>query len=314
MQPALLLAGHGSRDPEGTREFLRLVELLRDHDPKRVIEGGFLEFARPIITEAIDRCVARGASTIAVLPGMLMAAGHAKNDIPSEIHEAQRRYPGVRFHYGRHLHLHPKIIELCRIRLEETEGATKRMDRKDTLLLIVGRGSSDPDANSDVCKLARLLGEGMGYGWSAACYVGVTTPLLPEALERCRRLGFPRVVVFPFFLFTGVLEKRIRQQTMDFAQRHPDSDFLCAGYLDAHPLLHEAFLDRAEEAIHGSPNMNCELCKYRVRLPGFEQAVGQPQTGHHHHVRGIGQDEGHHHHDHNHQRLHEDGHSHHHHH
>lgn len=289
MRPALFLAGHGSRDPEGTREFLGLVDLLRAQDPGRIIECGFLEFARPVIAEGIERCVARGADAIAVLPGMLMAAGHAKNDIPSEIHEARRHHPAVRFHYGKHLHLHPKVLELCCLRLEEAERAAGPSDRKDTLLLVVGRGSSDPDANSDIAKLARLLGEGMGYGWSAACYVGVTTPLLPEALARCRGMGFARVLVFPFFLFTGVLEKRIRQQTTEFAGEHRGTEFLCAGYLDAHPLLYEAFAERAEEAIHGSPNMNCELCKYRVRLPGFEQALGQPQGGHHHHVRGIGQ-------------------------
>ena len=304
MQPALFLAGHGSRDHEGTQEFLRLVDLLRICDPDRIIECGFLEFARPVIAEGIERCVARGATTIAVLPGMLMAAGHAKNDIPSEIHEARRQHPGVRFHYGRHLHLHPKIIELCRLRLEEAERAAKAAERQNTLLLVVGRGSSDPDANSDICKLARILGEGMGYGWSAACYIGVTTPLLPEALERCRHLGFGRILVFPFFLFTGVLEKRIREQTMEFARLHTEMEFLCAGYLDAHPLLYEAFAERAAEAIDGSPNMNCELCKYRVRLPGFEQAVGQPQVGHHHHVRGLGQGGDDHHHDHGHDHPH----------
>jgi sirohydrochlorin cobaltochelatase len=305
MKPAVLFVGHGSRDPEGTAEFLRIVDLFRAHDSGRVVECGFLEFARPVIGEGVARCVERGARTVAVLPGMLMAAGHAKNDIPSEIHEARRRYPDVQFYYGRHLHLHPNIIELCRRRIEEAERGAGPAERKDTLLLVVGRGSSDPDANADVAKLARLLWEGMGFGWGAACYIGVTTPLLPEALERCHRMGYRRVVVFPFFLFTGVLEKRIRRQTEEFGRQHPGSEFLCAGYLNVHPLLFDAFAERAEEAVHGSPNMNCELCKYRVRLPGFEQAVGQPQVGHHHHVRGIGQDgdehghghgHGHHHH------------------
>jgi sirohydrochlorin cobaltochelatase len=300
MTEAIFLAGHGSRDPEATREFLDLVDRFRDRRPDSIVEGGFLEFARPILGEGIDRCVERGAHRITVLPGMLMAAGHAKNDIPSEIHEAQHRHPNVRFHYGRHLHLHSKIVELSGLRLEEAERAASPHDRKDTVLLAVGRGSSDPDANADVCKLARILAEGMGYGWSAACFIGVTTPLLPEALERCRRLGFARVLVFPFFLFTGVLEKRIRQQTLEFGRQHPEVEFICARYLDAHPLLVDAFADRAEEAVAGSPNMNCELCKYRVRLPGFEHAIGQPQVGHHHHVRGIGQEEQHHDHDHDH--------------
>jgi sirohydrochlorin cobaltochelatase len=295
MKPAVLFVGHGSRDQEGTAEFLHVVDLFRARDPERIVEAGFLEFARPVIADAVSRCVERGAQTVAVLPGMLMAAGHAKNDIPSEIHEARRRHPGVSFHYGRHLHLHPNVIELCRTRVEEAERAAGPADRKDALLLVVGRGSSDPDANADVAKLARMLWEGMGFGWAAACYIGVTTPLLPDALARCHRMGFRRVIVFPFFLFTGVLEKRIRRQTEEFGRQNTGSEYLCTGYLDAHPLLLDAFAERAEEAVHGSPNMNCELCKYRVRLPGYEQAVGQPQAGHHHHVRGVGQDDHHHH-------------------
>jgi sirohydrochlorin cobaltochelatase len=302
MQPAIVLAGHGSRDPEATAEFASLAEQFRAAEPQRIIEWGFLEFAAPVLGAAIARCVARGARTVVVVPGMLMAAGHAKNDIPSEIHEARQRFPGVAFHYGRHLHLHAKVIELCKMRIEEIERASGQ-NRGDTLLLVVGRGSSDPDANADVAKLARILWEGMGFGWAAACYIGVTTPLLPDALERSHRMGFGRVIVCPFFLFTGVLEKRIRRQTAEFGRLHPDTEFLCAEYLNVHPLLYEVFAERAAEAIHGSPNMNCELCKYRVRLPGFEAAVGLPQVGHHHHVRGVGQDghddhhhDGHHHH------------------
>ena len=302
MEPAILIVGHGSRDGEGTDEFLRLVELFGAQDPTRIVECGFLEFAQPVIQEGVDRCVTRGAQVITVLPGMLMAAGHAKNDIPSEMHEAHQRYPQVAFHYGRHLHLHAKIIELCRLKIEAAEQEARPHDRQDTLLLVVGRGSSDPDANSDVQKLARLLWEGMGFGWAAACYIGITTPLLPAALERCHRMGFGRIVVFPFFLFTGILEKRIRHLTNEFAIQHPETEFLCAPYIDVHPLLLEVFVERSYEAIRGSPNMNCELCKYRVRLPGFEPAVGQPQHGHHHHVRGIGQDRtGHHHDGHSHQ-------------
>jgi sirohydrochlorin cobaltochelatase len=110
--------------------------------------------------------------------------------------------------------------------------------------------------------------------------------------------------VFSFFLFTGVLEKKIRQGTLDYAAQHPGTEVLYAGYLNVHPLLFEVFQERAAEALEGSPNMNCALCKYRVHLPGFESAVGQPQHGHHHHVRGIGQDDGHHHDHHHHEHHH----------
>lgn len=290
MKPALCLVGHGSRDPEGTRGFMRLVDMVQSQDALRVVECGFLEFAEPVIQEGLDRCVERGATTVAVLPGMLMAAGHAKNDIPSEIQEARLRHPEIAFHYGRHLHLHPKIIQLALMRIEEAEALAGPIDRADTLLLVVGRGSSDPDANADVQKLTRILWECLGLGWAATAFSGVTAPQVPGALRLCQRMGFRRIIVFPFFLFTGILEKRIRNDTEQFALAHPETELLSAGCLDSHPLLLETLLERFEEAVYGSPNMNCELCKYRVQLPGFEQDVGQPQFGHHHHVRGIGQD------------------------
>ncbi len=248
MEPAIMLVGHGSRDREGTEEFERLVELYRRAEPGRIVEHGFLEFAAPAIGAGIAACVERGAQAITVLPGMLQAAGHVKNDIPREIQAARDQYPSVDFRYGRHLHLHAKIIELAQLRLEEAERAGRPHDRSDTLLLVVGRGSSDPDANGDVQELARILREGMGFGWATACFVGITTPLLPEALERCRRMGFGRIAVLPFVLFTGIVEKCIRQVTHAFGQQHGVSA-LCAGYLNAHPLLCDVFLERAREAV-----------------------------------------------------------------
>ena len=301
MKSAVLFVGHGSRDPEGTAEFLRLVELFHARDPDRIVECGFLEFARPVIADAVSRCVEQGADGGG-------AARDAHGGRPCQERHPQRNSRGTAALSRRELSLrpapapapeHPSNCAGCASRRPSAPAAPA--ERQDTLLLVVGRGSSDPDANGDIAKLARVLWEGMGFGWGAACFIGVTTPLLPEALERCQRMGFRRIVVFPFFLFTGVLEKRIRRQTEEFGRQHPGTEFLCAGYLNVHPLLADAFAERAEEAIHGSPHMNCEMCKYRVQIPGFEGAVGQPQVGHHHHVRGIGQEDGHphhHHHDH----------------
>jgi sirohydrochlorin cobaltochelatase len=85
----------------------------------------------------------------------------------------------------------------------------------------------------------------MGYGWSAACYTGITTPLLPEALDRCRRLGFGRIVVFPFLVFTGVLEKSTRKLVDAFNAAQRDVEVVYASYLNAHPLLCDVFRERA---------------------------------------------------------------------
>ena len=290
MRSALILVGHGSRDPEGVAGFRELIQKLQARRPGGIIEGCFLEFAHPVVNEAIDLCVEQGADEIVMVPGTLVAGGHAKNDIPSEIHEARRRYPHLRFAAGKHLHIHPKILALCAQRIEEAEAKmqkTSGLSRKDTALLVVGRGTSDPDANGDIHKIARMLWEGLGFGWAESAFSGVTVPLVPEALSRCVSLGFKRVLVLPYFLFTGVLEKRIRTDTAAVALEFPAVEFYVTHYLDSHPNILEVFEERALQAVTGSPNMNCELCKYRVQMVGFEKDFGKPQEAHHHHVRGI---------------------------
>ena len=117
--------------------------------------------------------------------------------------------------------------------------------------------------------------------------------LVDAGLERAARLGFTRIIVFPYFLFTGILVKRIYDWTDAAAAAHPDIEFLKADYLNDHPLLIDCFIERVEEALEGSNAMNCLLCKYRERIVGFEADQGAPQVGHHHHVRGIGTDADH---------------------
>jgi sirohydrochlorin cobaltochelatase len=285
MSDALLIAAHGSRDGEGVGEFWAFAEAWRALRPDRLQASGFLEFERPTIGEAIDDLVGRGASRIAVVPAMLMAAGHVKNDVPSEVQEGRRRHPGVAFHMARALDIHPALLELCHVRYREAIDGLADVPADRTLLLVVGRGTSDPDANANIARVGRFLWESYGVGWAAVGFSGVASPGVDEALTVCRRLGFERIVVQPYFLFDGVLLKRIYQAAARHAALDRVVEIVATPHLRLHPLLLRAFEERAHEAIHGSPNMNCELCKYRVRLVGREADVGMPQEGHHHHVR-----------------------------
>ena len=305
---AICIAGHGSRDKDGIQEFLTLATKFKEREPRRIVECGFLEFAKPTIDEAIVKCVQDGIKNIVVIPGVLMAAGHAKNDMPSEVLSIARRFPDLNIQYGRPLDIHPKVLKVCSDRIESAEKSSpKDILRTDTLLMTVGRGSSDPDSNSNIAKVSRMLWEGMGFGWSETSFIGVTQPLLPEALDRVIKMGFKRIIVFPYFLFTGVLAKRIYSITDDYQEKHPDTEFLKAPYLNYDDLIVDVFMERAREIPFGLQNMNCQLCKYREQVVGFEDQVGEPQAGHHHHVKGI---EGHHglDHDHHHSHNHSDQH------
>jgi sirohydrochlorin cobaltochelatase len=294
----VMVCGHGSRDVAAVKEFHGLVRKLAEQLPEHPLESGFLEFARPIIREGLDRLRGRGVDHVRAIPGMLFAAGHVKNDVPSVLNAYAAEH-GIRIEFGRDLGIDPKLLAAARDRIEAALATwASEPLRAHTLLAVIGRGTSDPDANGNVAKVARMLWEGMGFGWAEVGYSGVAHPRVDALLERAARLGFRRIVVFPYFLFTGVLVRRIYAQTDEVAARHPAIEFVKAGYLNDHPLVLDTFLERIQGIAAGDVNMNCLLCRYRARIIGHEAAVGAPQEGHHHHVEGIGTDPSHHHHGH----------------
>ncbi len=277
--PALLVVGHGSRDPRGAKEFHELVSLLRRNNPSLSIQGGFIELSRPPISECVERLVEGGAREISAVPLMLLAAGHAKDDIPATLAREKIRHPRVGFHYGRPLGIRPELLELMD---ERVSAVVPEEERAETAVLVVGRGSSDPDANSDLAKIARLFYEGRPYPLVESAFVSLTPPNVPEALERCERLGARRVVVFSYFLFTGVLEERIREQSWQFAAGRPGVEVRYAGYFGPVAKLADLVLERYRESYSGDIRMNCDVCVHRVALPGFEEKVGAPATPHYH--------------------------------
>jgi sirohydrochlorin cobaltochelatase len=277
--PALLVVGHGSRDPRGAREFHELVALVRERDPALAVEGGFIELSRPPISECVSRLVQNGARKVAAVPLMLLAAGHAKDDIPATLVREKMRHPGIEFGYGRALGIRPELLELMDERISV---AVPEDEREETAVLVVGRGSSDPDANSDLTKVSRLFYEGRPYPMVETAYVSMTPPNVSDGLERLKRLGAKRIAVFSYFLFTGVLEERIRRQSREFADQNPRVSVLYAGYFGPHARIADLVVRRYREAIDGDIRMNCDVCVHRVALPGFEEKVGAPATPHYH--------------------------------
>jgi sirohydrochlorin cobaltochelatase len=291
----VLVCGHGSRNRLAVGEFAALAQQLKQHLAPVPVEYGYLEFARPILRDGLDALRQQGVDHVLAVPAMLFAAGHAKNDIPSVLNTYGAE-TGLRIDYGRELGVDLQMIQAAgaRIRaaLEAADGRSQAAGEPpvplhDTLLVVVGRGSSDPDANSNVAKVTRMLVEGFGFGWGETVYSGVTFPLVEPGLRQAVKLGHRRIVVFPYFLFSGVLVSRIRQHTDRVAADYPDVEFVEASYLGDHPLVLNTFKERVAEVLRGDTDMNCSLCKYRAQVLGFEHEVGSPQHSHHHHVEGL---------------------------
>ena len=279
MRPALLVVGHGTKSAAGCAQFGELVGRVAGQVPSADVEGGFLELAPPPIQEAVTRLVRAGHRSIDVVPLVLVAAGHSKGDIPAALERERLRHPGLVFRYGRPLGPHPLLLSDLEDRLA---AVVPRELWADTAVVLVGRGATDPDANAEVAKTARLLLEGRDLGTVETAFISLAEPSVQAGLERARRLGYGRIVVLPYFLFAGVLPDRIRAQAQVWADEHPGVQVLTADLIGPGQRLAGLVVERWGEIAGGDLRMNCDTCAYRVVLPGFADKHGAPQTPHDH--------------------------------
>lgn len=290
---ALLLIGHGSRDPAAIAEYQSFAETLAGQLGAPV-QACFLEFADPPIVEGMRACIASGASRIVALPLFLGPAGHQKNDVPAIINWARTKWPHLEFQYGAPLGAQPQIIEILAQRAAEAIAASAAtIPAQETALILVGRGSRDPDSNSDIYKIGRMLWEGRAYGWVESAFYALTEPGIETVVERCIKLGARRIISLPYLLFTGLIRQRLDARVLALRSAYPQVEILAAEHLGNHPGLIAAVRYRYEQALEGRAAMTCDLCKYRHPFAGFEQEFGLPQySDHQHGLRGVSHSHG----------------------
>jgi sirohydrochlorin ferrochelatase len=236
--------------------------------PDVAVEVGYLEMSDPPATDQVERLVARGCRRIVVLPLMLLGAGHAKSDVPAVVMEARSRHPGVRFVLGRPLGVSRALVEML-------GGAVLAAGGEGVPLLVIARGTSDPDANAEAYKAARLIGEWVSAPFLHVGFSGVTRPSVAEAAEVFARLGYRRMAVVWWYLFHGKLVEAGRADLVTFA-RASGVEVVDAGYLGPDPALVPLVMGRYREGDAGPSMMNCDTCAYRAPWPGREARLGQP--------------------------------------
>jgi sirohydrochlorin cobaltochelatase len=289
----LLLVAHGSASAAGTDEAKATGEQVAAARPDLAVELGFLELADPPAGKMLDRLVERGCTRIVVQPLILLAAGHGKSDVPAVALEGRDRHPDIEIVFGSPLGVVPELLAIGASNIEDA-GA------KGLPLLVIARGTSDPDANAEAMRAARLLAEWTGTDFVDVGFTGMTWPSVPDALERMRRLGHERFGLFFWFLCTGKLIERAREQVAASGL-----DVVDAGYFGPNPAVVPIIEQRRSEALQGIPRVNCDTCSYRAPWPGMEDRVAQGVgVGHSHlaveHRQGHDPDHdhghGHHHH------------------
>ncbi|PID46735.1 MAG: sirohydrochlorin chelatase [Proteobacteria bacterium] len=308
----IMICGHGSRSKVAGDEFGLLAKGLKARYPQLPVEYGFLEYSAPNIHMGLNRMVAQGVEEIYAVPGMLFAATHVKNDIPSVLTTFQNKHNGLTIHYGRELGLHPLMIKAFEARILEALGMQEVPEPGalyDTMLVVVGRGTSDTLANAEAAKMARVVAEDLGFGWTETVYSGVTFPSVGRGLEMALKLGYKKIVVAPYFLFSGRLIDRIHNYVAHVAEQNPDVTLMMAHYLSDQTHVIDTFVARIEECMTGEIVDNHDLMRsFHERL-----ASGEVDIHHHHAEFQPGDEESHDHHhdyDHSHSHVHTHDHSH----
>ena len=271
----LLLVGHGSYCAVSAAQMHRIGDLVAAALPDTTVEVGFLEMTDPPAGVVLDQMVDRGCRRVVVLPLMLLAAGHTKSDVPAVVVEGRLRHLDVDIVFGSALGVAPELLKIGGSNIEEAGAAGLP-------LVVIARGTSDPDANAEAARAARLLAEWTRSSFVFQGFTGVTWPLTPDALDTVAAMGVRRLGLFFWFLCNGKLIERARDQIAEFSAR-TGVEVVDAGYFGPDPNLVPLIRRRYMEAIEGSPTVNCDTCAYRAPFPGHEHKAGQPVgVGHSH--------------------------------
>jgi sirohydrochlorin cobaltochelatase len=262
----VLLAAHGARDPgaEGNLEVDAFASAWGARHPDLEVQVCWIEHAPVLLEEGLDRAAARavGGGRVLVLPLILNAAGHVKGDIPQALAAARVRHPRIEFRAARHLGTTDHLLKALRQRLHQAMVALDMPDPHTTGVVLLARGASDMESTGEVAKMAHWIYETTDHELVLPAFTGICFPRLEQVVQRLDRLGMTQIIVLPYYLFTGRLIKRIREQTARLRTQYPRRVIALAGYIGAHEQLMALLDRRLAECRDGSPLLPCDGCPH----------------------------------------------------
>ncbi|CUA80900.1 sirohydrochlorin chelatase [Anoxybacillus suryakundensis] len=197
---AVLYICHGSRSVEGQKEAIAFVERLSSSISIPIQHVCFLELCEPNIVTGVERCVRDGATTILAVPLLLLSANHAKRDIPYELEKAKEMFPSVKITYGKPFGVQYDIVSALSATIEQADA-----------IVLVGRGSSDTEAQADFRQIAHLLQHETNIT-VYPCYLAAAFPSFSDVITSlAQTTKRKRVAVVPYILFFGQLLDYIHQ-------------------------------------------------------------------------------------------------------
>ncbi|WLR54129.1 sirohydrochlorin chelatase [Mesobacillus subterraneus] len=237
---ATVFISHGSRSEQGNKVFVSFIEKVISTGEITNAAYGFLENAQPAIFEAVESCILKGASSVTVVPVLLLPGIHANVDIPEELEKVRKKYPKIKIFYGEPLGVNETILEIVLDRLKEQGFSGRDLEA----VLLVGHGSRDPLAAAEFEKLAARVREEVPSKVDTG-YI-TTQPFYGEKLMESD--SSEKVYVLPFLLYTGGFTAKMEETINSILIQDPKREIVLCEPVGFEERLGELLMQRVDEA------------------------------------------------------------------
>lgn len=249
LRTGVLVIGHGTADPVGAAETRQVAATVASLMPDVPVELGFLEVIAPTIGDAVARLAARGCRSIVAAPLLLFAAGHAKRDVPEAVAGAAAAHGMSVRQTDAFGEIH-EIVELSQTRRREAVATRGPVLAAETVLVMIGRGSSDPEAATQLRSFTEATLGAAGAARPRRVelgFVAAARPRLDEAIATAcdpADVEVRRIIVQPHLLFRGHVEDQVNEAVASGRVRRPDVEWIQVPRLGADPLVARALARR----------------------------------------------------------------------
>lgn len=254
MKTGIIFCGHGTKSQKGLESFFKVYAALEKKlTPTYELNYGFIEYTQPGLQDAIEEHIGRGIQEIVILPALLFTGVHITHDIPFVAQSVKKSHPGITIKLAPTLDLSDKVIKLClQLIHKQLIAGTGSVEKKH--LLVVGVGSSLPEANVKIASLTRMLWEKIPFAYAGYSFISkMTFPSVDTELERLKRISKNDIIVLPIILFPGIYLESVAAKVEIFSQTYDGKISVCSPF-DESELLIDAFMHRLRETLDGQTN------------------------------------------------------------
>ncbi|UVS69596.1 precorrin-8X methylmutase [Nitrososphaera viennensis] len=117
---------------------------------------------------------------------------------------------------------------------------------KKRALLIVDRGSREPEVRQEMQEICTLAKGKAGYDFADYCFLEVLPPFIDEGIRKCVDAGAEAITVMPYFLYPGMKLKDTVKQSARIG-RDMNLNLVITRPLSYHPMMPELVSERLAE-------------------------------------------------------------------